>query len=56
VNRNKVELAKTKLRESNRSVSQIASEVGFHDTSHFISLFKRYEGMTPTSFRQMNCR
>ena len=56
VNRNKVELAKAMLRDSNRSISQISAEIGFHDTSHFISLFKRYEGTTPTVYRQMSNR
>lgn len=51
VNRGKVELARTMLRDSGRSVSNIASELGFRDTSHFISLFKRFEGTTPTAYR-----
>ena len=33
-------------------VSQIALEVGISNIGHFISLFKRYEGITPSTFRQ----
>ena len=48
VNRGKIERAKKLLRESNLSVSQIAADAGYIDTSHFIQLFKRFEGVTPT--------
>ena len=52
VNRRKIELAKDMLRETNRSVTHIASELGYANISHFIELFKRYEGVTPTVYRQ----
>jgi len=53
-NRQKILLSQKMLRETNKSISQISSELGFQDTSHFISLFKRYEGITPTVYRQYN--
>lgn len=56
VNRKKIDRAKQLLRESSLSVSQIATEVGYIDTSHFIQLFKRFEGVTPTMYRQYNYR
>lgn len=52
VNRQKVQLAKRQLRETSKSISQISSELGYVNTSHFINLFKRYEGITPSVYRQ----
>lgn len=52
INRQKVELSKTLLRDTNQSVSQIAGELGYQDASHFIRLFKRFEGTTPMIYRQ----
>jgi len=56
VNRQKIQLAKGILRETNKSVSQIASELSYQDSSHFINLFKRFEGITPQVYRQYNCK
>lgn len=54
LNRSKVNRAKVLLRDSQLNISQIAREVGYKDTSHFIRMFKRFEGVTPTVFRQSN--
>lgn len=56
MNRQKVELAKKMLRETNQSVSQIAGELGYQDASHFIKIFKRFEGTTPMIYRQYKYR
>ena len=56
VNRQKVELAKVQLRESNKSISQISAELGYLNISHFINLFKRFEGITPLMYRQHKYR
>ncbi len=56
LNRRKIERSKKLLRDSDLSVSQIAAEVGYMDISHFIQIFKRFEGVTPTVFRQYNYR
>lgn len=56
VNRQKVKIAKQMLRTTENSISTIAGELGYLNTSHFINLFKRYEGMTPYAFRQQNYR
>ena len=50
--RQKVEVAKEMLQNSNKSVGQIAYEVGYIDSSNFIALFKRFEGVTPLIYRQ----
>ena len=52
VNRQKIENAKYQLRNSNKSISQIAGDLGYVNTSHFINLFKRFEGITPLIYRQ----
>jgi AraC-like DNA-binding protein len=43
--------AKTLLQQTSFSISEVAMEVGFADQSYFSRLFKRYEGVTPTQFR-----
>lgn len=52
VNRQKIQLAKQMLRETNLSVQQITGEIGFLNTSHFIDVFKKLEGLTPVMYRQ----
>lgn len=56
VNRRKVQRAKERLRNSNDSVVQIAQELGFLDSSYFISVFKKFEGTTPLVYRQHKYR
>lgn len=52
VNHKKTELAKQMLLNSAESISFIASSLGFSDTSYFIKVFKKAEGVTPLAFRQ----
>ena len=42
------------LRETDRSIAEIASSSGFADQSYFDRRFKRAFGRTPTQFRAMN--
>ena len=56
VNRIKVQWAKERLRNSNDSVVQIAQELGYMDSSYFISVFKKFEGTTPLAYRQHKYR
>jgi len=44
------------LRETDRSIAEIASEVGFSDQSYFDKRFKRAFGCTPKDFRAEACR
>ena len=44
--------AKELLRYSDRSVADIAEEVGVDNVSHFINLFKTREGSTPLAYRK----
>jgi len=52
VNWQKVEIAKHQLRNTNKSITLIANDLGYVNTSHFINLFKRFEGVTPLLYRQ----
>lgn len=52
VGRQKVAWAKEMLRDSGATVSQVAADLGYLDTSYFIRVFKKYEGVTPLVYRQ----
>ena len=47
----RINRAKELLRYTDASVEDIAYQCGFHYTSHFTSMFKKYEGNTPLKFR-----
>ena len=40
------------LQENQLKISRIAEQVGYHDTSYFIQVFKKYFGMTPNEYRK----
>lgn len=44
--------AKGLLRSTDLPVSQIAYDVGIQNVSHFINLFKKHEGTTPSNYRK----
>lgn len=52
VNRMKVNQSKVLLRTTSKTVSQIANEFGYADPSNYISIFKKFEGITPQVYRQ----
>lgn len=47
----RVEIAKDLLADPSVSLGKIASEIGCFDTSHFVRLFSKYTGLTPTEYR-----
>lgn len=47
----RLSLAATALRETNRSISEIALETGFCSTSYFIEVFRAQFGTTPRRYR-----
>ena len=49
-----IEAAKTKLISTDKSVSEIAYELGFDYPQYFNKLFKQKTGKTPIKFRNMN--
>lgn len=50
--RRKVAWAKELLRKTDKSISEISSELGFMDSSYFIKVFRAFEGITPLAYRQ----
>lgn len=50
----RIELCKSKLINTNAAISSIAFECGFTDTSHLTNCFKKHEGITPSKFRKTN--
>ena len=49
-----ITVAKERVFDPNKSVSEIAYELGFKYPQHFSRLFKRQVGYSPSEFRMMN--
>ena len=49
-----IEVAKDRVFDSNKSVSEIAYELGFKYPQHFSRLFKNKVGLSPMEYRMMN--
>ena len=49
-----IDLAKERVFDMNKSVSEIAYELGFRYPQHFTRLFKQKVGVTPNNYRTMN--
>ena len=49
-----IDMAKERLFDKNKSVSEIAYELGFKYPQHFTRLFKQKAGVTPNDYRMMN--
>ena len=41
-----------RTKTTDRSVSDIAAEIGFFDHSHFIRVFRKATGLTPLAYRR----
>ncbi len=52
INRLRIEEAKKVLLTTGKSISDVAMEVGYDNISYFSTVFKRFTGVTPLSFRQ----
>lgn len=46
-----IETAKAKIFDTNKSVSEVAYELGFKYPQHFTRVFKQHVGMTPLEYR-----
>ena len=51
VTRERISRAQQLIRETSRSLIEIALDVGYTSPSHFAQVFRRVAGMTPTDFR-----
>jgi len=49
-----IDLAKEKIFDGNKTVNQVASELGFKYPQHFARVFKKQVGQTPLEYRNMN--
>ncbi|MBN1596868.1 MAG: AraC family transcriptional regulator [Bacteroidales bacterium] len=49
-----INIAKNKIFDSNKTVSEIASELGFKYPQHFSRMFKNVTGYAPNEFRNLN--
>lgn len=47
-----IELAKTELTATNKTINEIAYSLGFEYPAHFTRLFKKHEGCTPGEYRK----
>lgn len=50
--RHRIDKAKEQLRASTDSCRQVAENVGYVDYVQFSKIFKKYEGMSPTAYRE----
>lgn len=48
----KIEWAKIILEETDVPIVQISEELGFNEPGYFIKIFKKYEGLTPSTYRK----
>ena len=47
-------VAKEELLHPEKSITEVAAKLGFQYPQHFVRFFKRYEGITPSQYRQAN--
>ena len=52
--RTRIERAKHELGHTNRSITELAFEIGFCSSQHFARVFKRFTGQTPRQYRAEN--
>ncbi|MBQ8984077.1 MAG: helix-turn-helix transcriptional regulator [Lachnospiraceae bacterium] len=50
----KIEIAQDLLKNTDRSIIDIACQLSFSSQSHFIQTFKHYVGITPKKYRTLN--
>lgn len=56
INRERIKLAKQLLGTENKTVTDTAYQCGFTDVNYFVRLFKKSEGITPGTFKDMMLR
>ncbi|MCQ2052087.1 MAG: helix-turn-helix transcriptional regulator, partial [Bacteroidaceae bacterium] len=52
----RIERAKEMLSKTDRSVFEIAIDVGFTESQYFSTVFKQETGYTPSQYRSVVCR
>ncbi|MFP7477252.1 response regulator [Terribacillus saccharophilus] len=54
VTKQRLELAKRKLEDTDEKVTMIADSVGYHDHKYFSKLFKKHTGFAPSEYRRFH--
>ena len=49
-----MDIAKDRIFDTSKSVSEIAYELGFKYPQHFTRMFKKSIGISPSEFRNLN--
>jgi YesN/AraC family two-component response regulator len=49
-----IDIAKEKIFDSEKSISEIAYELGFKHPQHFTRMFKKKVGISPNEYRNLN--
>jgi len=49
-----IDIAKERIFDIDKSISEVAYELGFAYPQHFTRLFKQKVGMTPNEYRSLN--
>jgi len=52
IQRYRINMAKTALKNTQKSITEIALEVGFSESGYFSRLFRREVGMSPDQYRR----
>lgn len=55
INRMRINMASTILRDTKLPISEIMLRVGFTENTHFFRTFKKYMGMSPRDYRDRYC-
>jgi transcriptional regulator GlxA family with amidase domain len=53
IQRIRIAIAREKLETTKLNIDQICQQVGYSDTNHFRSLFRKFHQMTPTQYRKV---
>lgn len=48
----RIQYAKSKIRASNQPIKEIAAETGFENVNYFNRIFKKFEGLSPSEYKQ----
>lgn len=54
INQEKITRARELLKNSDTPILNLALDLGFEDCGYFIRVFKKYEGITPKKYREIN--
>ena len=48
----RMERAKHLLKNPDKSIKEICAEVGYSDPNYFSRIFKKYQGVSPTEYKE----